>query len=615
LFNYLAGLNADNVEKIELITTPGAGMDAQGNAGFINIVLKKGKNEGVYGSVGGGFGVGSGTVGNLSGDITYNKDRLSLNANYAFSRQAQRQHIDSYRKKISNPSDFSLTGIVDRHRPVQANHNLYLGANYRISGNSSIGVAITAYSNKYTMTDEPTYSYLIINNVSSHIDTRNDETNHWQHIGGNINFSHTFKAGRTLSASFDYLYYDHYDPVSYFQKYYDAANQLTDEIHKSSSVDAPIRIAVGKIDYAILKNNKWTINSGLKATHPTFDDHTKVGTKDPANGTFVTDSAFTSFASLRETILAAYTEATYQINEKWSIKAGLRYEHTKDDMGAADSLNRNYGNLFPSVVIDYKINDKSNISFTYAKRISRPALTDLAPFFYMPDPYSMLPGNPALQASTSHNIGINFSIGKLILSSTYSLEADALSQGFVMSVDTVKNIGITRSENLGDQKTFNTTAILQTRVTGFWSMQNTISGIWKELKTNNYFALGTLGKWGFTFSSTQSFKLPHSFTAEISGWYNSASLFDVGLMRNVGALDAGVKKSIGKSDLSLNYTNILNTNTWMFTGNHLGYAMRAALYFSYPTVKLSYTLKLGRSDNNAKFNKSNSAEEERGRVR
>ena len=37
---YLAGINADNIETIELITTPPANFDAEGNAGYINIILK-----------------------------------------------------------------------------------------------------------------------------------------------------------------------------------------------------------------------------------------------------------------------------------------------------------------------------------------------------------------------------------------------------------------------------------------------------------------------------------------------------------------------------------------------------------------------------------------------
>jgi hypothetical protein len=134
------------------------------------------------------------------------------------------------------------------------------------------------------------------------------------------------------------------------------------------------------------------------------------------------------------------------------------------------------------------------------------------------------------------------------------------------------------------------------------------------VQTGAYLAQGILTKWSFSVSSTQTFKLPRSFTAEISGWYNSTSLSGASLQQHYGALDAGIKKSIGKSDLSLNYTNILNSNNWIVTNNHLGYAMHNALYFARPLVKLSYTLKFGRADNNTIFNKSTGADEERRRV-
>jgi outer membrane receptor protein involved in Fe transport len=613
LFNYLAGLNADNVEKIELITTPGAGMDAQGNAGFINIVLKKGKNEGVYGSVGGGFGVGSGTVGNLSGDITYNKDRLSLNANYAFSRQAQSELVTNYRKKINNPSDFSIENTNDRNPVVQANHNLYAGINYRIAPKTTIGGAITAYSNKETV-DALSSLSVIINQQNSSMETPANELNYWQHLGGNVNINHEFKAGKTLIASFDYLYYNLNNPASYFRKYYDSTGLPIDSVKQKSSGKAPIRIAVGKIDYTILKTNQWSINTGLKATVSRFNNQITVETQQ-AGGSFLTDTTFAAPPpSLQEEILAAYAEAAYRINKKWDIRAGLRYEHTKDDMGTADSLNENYGNLFPSAIVGYKINDKSSISFTYSKRISRPALTSLVPFVFIFDPYTIRTGNPALKASTSHNIGVNFSVKKLMLSSTYSMETNPLSQGGMYSVDTVKNIQYIRGENFPSQKIFNTMVILQTKVSSFWSMQNTVGGIWKEVESGAHFAQGTLTKWSFSFSSTQSFKLPHSFTAEISGFYNTASLLAVRWMQDFGALDAGIKKSMRRSDISLNYTNILNTNNWIFSGTHLGYTMGAGLYMARPTVKLSYTLKFGNAEGKAKFNKSTGADEERRRV-
>src|SRR5688572_4420299 len=54
----LAGMSAANIEKIELITTPPANFDAEGNAGFINIVVKKNVQFGTNGSfsVTGGYG-------------------------------------------------------------------------------------------------------------------------------------------------------------------------------------------------------------------------------------------------------------------------------------------------------------------------------------------------------------------------------------------------------------------------------------------------------------------------------------------------------------------------------------------------------------------------------
>ena len=62
----LAGMNADNIEKIELITTPPANLDAEGNAGYINIVLKENNSFGTNGSYSGTVGYAADFLGQAS---------------------------------------------------------------------------------------------------------------------------------------------------------------------------------------------------------------------------------------------------------------------------------------------------------------------------------------------------------------------------------------------------------------------------------------------------------------------------------------------------------------------------------------------------------------------
>ncbi len=98
LFAFLAGLNADNIQSIELITTPPANLDAQGNAGYINIVLKSNPDEGLSGSYALSAGYGRGETGNASLSLNYRKKKVNVFGNYSYLRSGQEQYTDLERR-------------------------------------------------------------------------------------------------------------------------------------------------------------------------------------------------------------------------------------------------------------------------------------------------------------------------------------------------------------------------------------------------------------------------------------------------------------------------------------------------------------------------------------
>ena len=102
LVQLLQGMNANNIETIELITTPPANFDAEGNAGFINIVLKEQTDIGLNGSYSLSFGLGNGTVTSDNINVNYRKGRINLFGNYSFQRDAQGQLFEFDRSFINS---------------------------------------------------------------------------------------------------------------------------------------------------------------------------------------------------------------------------------------------------------------------------------------------------------------------------------------------------------------------------------------------------------------------------------------------------------------------------------------------------------------------------------
>ena len=91
LLDYLAGLDAGNIRSIELITTPPASFDAEGNAGFINIELKKNPDSGFNGTAVASGGYGKGETGNVSLNLNYRASKVNISGNYSYLRSGQEQ--------------------------------------------------------------------------------------------------------------------------------------------------------------------------------------------------------------------------------------------------------------------------------------------------------------------------------------------------------------------------------------------------------------------------------------------------------------------------------------------------------------------------------------------
>ena len=84
LVQLLEGMSSDNIASIEIITTPPANFDAEGNAGYINIVLKKQTDAGLNGAYSFSGGIGNGTTTSENISFNYRKNKLNLFGNYSF---------------------------------------------------------------------------------------------------------------------------------------------------------------------------------------------------------------------------------------------------------------------------------------------------------------------------------------------------------------------------------------------------------------------------------------------------------------------------------------------------------------------------------------------------
>lgn len=150
---FLDGMPSSNIEKIELITTPPANFDAEGNAGFINIVLKQSGDQGLNGSYSLSAGYGRGESGNANINFNYRKGLFNLYGDYTYLRDGSKQFIITGRR-----IDFEnvLTETLSRSErdPLQSNHTGRLGLDFQLNKKTVIGALLTTYDTKWTMDAE-----------------------------------------------------------------------------------------------------------------------------------------------------------------------------------------------------------------------------------------------------------------------------------------------------------------------------------------------------------------------------------------------------------------------------------------------------------------------------
>ncbi|MBK5272427.1 MAG: outer membrane beta-barrel protein, partial [Bacteroidia bacterium] len=319
----LGGMNASNIEKIELITTPPANFDAEGNAGYINIILISNPNKGLNGNYSLTMGYGKGYTPAASVNFNYRNKMINLYGDYSFVWNNQEQEFDFSRRYIDQgvTTQNTTTSLRD---PQDGGHNARLGIDFQVTPKTVIGVLVGGYNTKWLMTANNSLSIVKNNILDTTVSVVNTELNQWKHIMGNINFSHTIKEGETLTADLDYLYYKDNNPNNYRNRYYNNAGTLLGEEDTRSSKVTPLNFWVGKVDYNKKINKKISGEAGVKLSLSKFSN--AVSVENSQQGNWVKDPELTAEYKLKENIAAAYTAFTIEASEKTSLKLGLRYE-------------------------------------------------------------------------------------------------------------------------------------------------------------------------------------------------------------------------------------------------------------------------------------------------
>ena len=617
LLQFLDGTSSDNIERIELITTPPARYDAEGDAGYINIVLRKQPDEGLNGSFSLSHGYGRGHVANNNLNLNFRKNRLYLFGSYSFLQKGQEQHVSTNRA-IQTPGGLNESNTNAQRDPVQRNHNFRFGMDYHLSDKTTIGGLFSTYDNKWTSEGLSINDILDDGVLSLRNSTAITEHNQWRHYGVNFNVQHQFTDKEFVSIDVDYLIYDNENPTDYINAVSDGVGTFPEETFTQSIKVTPLDILVGKLDYHKSLSDRLTFDAGVKAVHSSFDNAVLFQTLEAGN--WIPDLSLTSNSTLAEQVLAGYVSADLQLGKKTTAKLGMRYEHTDSKLDSeleGRIVDRQFGKLFPSAFLSHTFSETVSGNLSYSRRITRPTFKELAPFVILLDPTTFFAGNAAIQPAIADAVKLDLRYKTLFLSVQYTFQDSTIAR-FQQRYDPETDRLLLLSENLKNSKILSFTMGFPLQITPWWNSRT--NAIYFHQENNSYISDRPirLRKNYVQVNTSHSFKLPKGFSSEIAFFYTSPRIAGTLNFGEIYGLNLGLQKKLGErwGTLRLNVSDVLNSVVLRGTANvpdqNLSY--KGDFDLSQRTFTLSYSRNFGNQKLKSGRKRKRGAAEEAGRM-
>ncbi|MEO1438226.1 MAG: TonB-dependent receptor, partial [Bacteroidota bacterium] len=395
---FLRSMQSSEIEAIEIITNPSAKYDAAGNAGIINIRLKKDKRLGGNANI--NLGYQKGIHSKYNGTVTFNyrDKRSNFFGSYTLNDGTWENWIDLYRIQSNTLFDGQSTIINDG-----AYNGGRLGWDFNINEKSTFGVVVNgSHNNRNSRTFNLTpITDLSTDQLTTVLESRNINDGSRTQVNSNANYAWQNKEGTSWNIDADYGIFRNNNQSEQPNTYYASDEQtVIDQRDYYSEAPTNIDIYAFKVDHE-RKLAGGSFSAGIKTsyvkTDNTFDFY------DIVNGSQVLDINRSNNFVFDENINAAYASYTRQVN-KWTINVGLRAEQTNSKgtltaMKETDNaeVDRHYFDLFPSGGLTYQAHQMHQLRLNYSRRIDRPNYQDLNPFEFQLSELSFQRGNPFLQ--------------------------------------------------------------------------------------------------------------------------------------------------------------------------------------------------------------------------
>ncbi|MFT3980098.1 MAG: TonB-dependent receptor [Ferruginibacter sp.] len=607
----LDNIPASAIDRIEIINNPSSKYDANGNAGIINIIMKKSRQAGLNGKIGLTTGLGSlwvrqSNLPDIRPQYTFTpKINPSLSLNYRKDKVNIFLQADNLYTHTLNKNEF-VTRTYDSgtviHSQLKRNRNTNFlttraGVDWTMNAQNTLTVSGMFGSEKIIdRGDQPFFN-----------DDKSERLRLWQFLEDELkttamataSYQHKFRqAGHLLNAGFNYTF--HREDEQYFYDNYlpsstgtDAFKLLSDEQVYDFNLDYIRPLKYGRIETGIkLRNRTIPVNMQFR---PGVNS--------------VLDSAAGGWANYKELIPAVYGNYVFE-NKKWEAELGLRMEYVRIQYDVNPGHNTyksdgyHYTQPFPNMRLGYKFDENNKLSLFYNRRVDRPNEVDIRIFPKYDDAEIIKVGNPALRPQFTNSLELgykhNWSKGYL-----YSALYHRFADGTITRISSIvpgSNLIYAIFQNAGKSYNSGIEVILNQKISAAYSF-NVNGNIYRN--QINAFTVENLYPQPNTFSAEKqdivsgNIKLNNIFhfaggmDGQLTAVYLAPDIIPQGKISSRFSIDMGLKKTVqkGKGEVFANATDLLNTMVIRKQVKGAGFRYTSDDYYETQVIRIGYNYK------------------------
>lgn len=407
----LNALAADDIDSVEVINNPGAQFGNEAGGGpILNLVMKRNRKPGGFATVNANRGIGGRYNASTSG--TYNEGPWGFQGGINFRHDGRnsegevtRERLDRVTGAFAPSSQSSVNNGLNDSLGLNGTVNYNLGANDTLAAS----VSLNNRSNDQRSRDRYINGDSAGNTIGDYVrSTARSGDSHNYSWGGRYDHKGELP-GETLKIDLRVSSANNENDSDYANVYAVATGNAVDTrarqhsqtgnriVDFSGDYERPLAGGVAKLGYKVADNS-----SSFGTVYTDIDPRSLGETINPMRS---------NRFELDERTYALYGSYQMRLSERWGALAGLRAEYTDLTVRQITSdivATNNYINYIPSLFATYKVNDESNLRFSYAHRIRRPNAGDLNPYVVYRDEFNVSAGNPQLKPTQTDSFEVGY---------------------------------------------------------------------------------------------------------------------------------------------------------------------------------------------------------------